>query len=314
MSAPAASPQSPPPSSAARFLPLAALVAGNAALALGPWFVRLADSGPVSAGFWRIALALPVLALLARANSQPLTGIPRRVMLAALLGGVFFGLDIAVWHVGIGMTRMANAVLFGNSGSVILMIWGFIVLHRLPRGPEALAVFAAIAGSAILLGRSFDISARTLIGDLFCLLAGAFYAGYLILLQDARRTLGGWNLLTWSCIGSAPVLLIIAVLLGEPVWPHDWTPLVGLAISSQLLGQGLLVYALRHFPPLVIGVGLLTQPAVGALAGWFAFREALSPLDLLGIGLVAAALVIARVARRGPVAAPAEGVAGAPRP
>ena len=43
----------------------AALVAGNIALALGPWLVRLSDTGPVSAGFWRLLLPLPVLALLA---------------------------------------------------------------------------------------------------------------------------------------------------------------------------------------------------------------------------------------------------------
>ena len=41
---------------------LAGLIGANAALALGPWFVRSADTGPVSAGFWRLALALPVLA------------------------------------------------------------------------------------------------------------------------------------------------------------------------------------------------------------------------------------------------------------
>src|SRR5690349_2450163 len=104
-----------------RLVPLAALLVGNAALAMGPWFVRLADSGPVSAGFWRVALALPVLALLARANRQPLTGIPRGVLLAVLLGGVLFGLDIASWHTGIGYTRLANSTLFGNAGSVILM-------------------------------------------------------------------------------------------------------------------------------------------------------------------------------------------------
>jgi hypothetical protein len=44
-----------------RALPLAALFGANIALAFGPWFVRLADVGPVAAGFWRIALAVPVL-------------------------------------------------------------------------------------------------------------------------------------------------------------------------------------------------------------------------------------------------------------
>ena len=115
----------------ARIVPLAALVVGNVALALGPWFVRLADSGPVSAGFWRVALALPVLALLARANRQRLGGIPRGLVAAVLVGGVLFGLDVASWHLGIGLTRMANATLFGNAGSLILMVWGFIAWRRL---------------------------------------------------------------------------------------------------------------------------------------------------------------------------------------
>jgi drug/metabolite transporter (DMT)-like permease len=279
-----------------RLLPFAALIGGNAALAMGPWFVRLADTGPVATGFWRVALALPFLALLARANKQPLSGMPRGVVLAVLAGGVLFGLDIASWHIGIGFTRLANATVFGNAGSLILMVWGFIAWRRGPRGTEWPALLAALAGAAVLMGRSFEISPRTLLGDLFCLAAGILYAGYLLILQDARKALGSWALLTWSALGSIPVLLGIALALGEPVWPTDWTPVIGLFISSQLIGQGCLVYALKHFSPLVIGIALLTQPAVAALAGWISFGEVLSVVDLLGVALVGSALVLAKVA------------------
>lgn len=283
-----------------RLLPLAALLIGNVALALGPWFVRVADSGPVSAGFWRVALALPFLALLARANKQPLTGIRRGVVLAVLVGGVLFGLDIASWHIGIGMTRLANATVFGNAGSLILMVWGFVAWRRVPRGREWPALAAALAGAAILMGRSFEISPRTLYGDLFCLAAGLLYAGYLLILQDARKALGSWALLTWSVCGSIPVLLGIALMLGEPVWPSNWWPLIGLFVSSQLIGQGCLVYALRHFSPLVIGIALLTQPAVAALIGWIGFGEVLTAVDLLGVALVASALVLAKAGESTP--------------
>ena len=283
-----------------RLLPLAALLTGNVALAMGPWFVRLADSGPVSAGFWRVALALPFLALLARTNRQPLAGLPRGVMLAVLLGGVLFGLDIASWHLGIGLTRLANATLFGNAGSLILMVWGFIAWRRLPKGREWPALVAALGGAAILMGRSFEISPQTLYGDLFCLTAGILYAGYLLILKDARKALGSWALLTWSVCGSIPVLLGIALMLGEPVWPTDWRPVIGLFISSQLIGQGCLVYALKHFSPLVIGIALLTQPAVAALTGWISFGEALTVVDLLGIALVASALVLAKLGESTP--------------
>ncbi len=289
-----------------RLLPLSALVVGNIALALGPWFVRLADSGPVSAGFWRVALALPLLVLFARANGQRLGGISRGMMLAVLVGGVLFGLDVASWHLGIGLTRMTNATLFGNAGSLILMVWGFIAWRRLPKGREWPAMAAAIGGAAILMGRSFEISPATLAGDLFCLLAGVLYAGYLLILQGARKALGSWALLAWSSLGSAPVLLAIALALGEPVWPHDWAPILGLVVTSQLIGQGLLVYALKHFSPLVIGIALLTQPAVAALVGWLSFDEVLTPLDMIGVALVGSALVLAKVTGDSTPAKPAD--------
>jgi len=81
---------------------------------------------------------------------------------------------------------------------------------------------------------------------------------------------------------------------GEPVWPNDWTPILILFISSQLVGQGLLVFSLRHFPPLVIGLALLTQPAVAALIGYQVFGEVLTLLDIAGMVLLGSALVLAR--------------------
>jgi drug/metabolite transporter (DMT)-like permease len=273
---------------------LAALLAGNVALALGPWFVRLADTGPVSAGFWRLFLALPFLVFLARSNGQWLTGMGPRTLALVALGAVTFALDLAAWHIGIGMTRLGNATLFGNAGSIVLLFWGFIAARMLPRGLEWLAIVFALAGAAILMGRSLEISTATLIGDLFCLAAGLLYAVYLLTLQGARSQFGSWSLLVWVSIFGCPVLLGIALMLGEPIWPTDWTPIIGLFILSQLVGQGLMVYSLRYFSPLIIGLALLTQPAVASLYGWLAFGEVLSVLDVVGMALVGAALAVAR--------------------
>ena len=88
------------------------------------------------------------------------------------------------------------------------------------------------------------------------------------------------------------------MIAGEPVWPGEagFGPVIALAISSQILGQGLLVYSLKHFPPLIIGMALLTQPALAALVGWIAFDEVLALPDMLGMAMVAVALVLARSA------------------
>lgn len=277
---------------------LAALLGGNFALALGPWSVRLSDAGPVATGFWRLALALPVLLLLARANHQRLTGFRPRTWLAVAGAGAFFAADLAAWHLGIMRTRLGNASLFGNAGSLILMVWGLVALRRAPFRGEWLALGAACAGAAILFGRSLEISTATLVGDLFCLLAGFFYAFYILLLQSERAQFGSWSLLFWASLAGAPLLLLLALWLGEPVMPQRWWPLLALAFGSQIVGQGLLVYSLRHFPPLIIGLSLLTQPSVSVIAGWFAFGETLSGWDFLGMTLVAAALVLARAGEK----------------
>jgi len=283
------------------WLLLLALLVGNVALALGPWAVRLADSGPVSAAFWRLFLALPVLVVLARSTGQSLTGIPRRTLFFVAIGSIAFALDLASWHIGIGMTRLGNATLFGNAGSIVLLFWGFIIARHLPRGMEWLAILFALGGAAILMGRSLEISAATLVGDLFCLAAGLSYAIYLLTLQGARRGIGAWSLLVWVSIFACPLLLVLALALGEPVLPGSqgggWGPLVALSVLSQLVGQGLLVFALRHFTPLVIGLALLTQPAVAALYGYGVFGEVLTPLDIVGMMLLGGALVLARGSR-----------------
>ncbi|MFM7066639.1 MAG: DMT family transporter [Gammaproteobacteria bacterium] len=282
------------------WLPLAALVCGGIALGLGGLFVRLADTGPVSTAFWRLLLALPFMMLLARLNDPSPADIPRRSLAIVALGGIAFAIDLSLWHVGVGMTRLANATLFGNGASLVLMVWGFVVARTFPARLEWVAMLLAIGGAAILMGRSLEVSATTLLGDLFSLGAGLVYACYLLMLRSARQQVGPWTMLVLVSVAACPFLLLVAVGLGESVWPRDWTPLVCLAFVSQILGQGLLVFAMRHFSAMVLGMALLIQPAVAALSGVWFLGERLAIADLVGILLVASALAMAAGRQVGP--------------
>jgi len=274
---------------------LAALLLGNLAMAFGPVFVRLADCGPVSAGFWRLIVPLPLLVLLARRARQPVFGHGWRIMSMLVLAGVVFGLDLASWHLGIGHTRLGNATLFGNVGSIFLMLWGLVLARRPPRANELAAIAAALAGAMILLGRSLEIATATLIGDLLCILAGTFYFAYFLCLRPVQTRVGSWPLVFHTAVYAAPVMLATALFLGEPVMPQVWWPVLALALCSQVIGQGLLVASLTRFSPLVIGLALLTQPAISVLVGFLAFGERPTVLDAVGMVLVSGALVLARL-------------------
>jgi len=260
--------------------------------------VRLADVGPVAAGFWRLGLALPLLAVLAvwqgRGQARPawpLVG-------AVALGGLFFAADLAAWHVGILETKLANATLFGNFASFLFAVYGFVLLRRLPGQVQGAALLLAALGTALLLGRSYELSPVNLRGDLFCLLAGLFYTFYLVAVDRARRTLPPFPTLFIATAAGALPLLLFAVALGEQVWPGDWGPVILLSIGSQLFGQSLLVFAMGHLTPVVTGLGLLTQPVAAAAIGWLVYGERLSEVDIIGALLICAGLVLIRLPQR----------------
>jgi len=276
-----------------------ALFVGSSALAFGPWLVRLSGVGPVAAGFWRLALALPFLFVIAAATRQPVHWPPRRLALLVMLGGFFFAADLAAWHAGIRLTKLGNATLFGNTSSLIFAAWGLWLAHRRPTATQASALVLAAIGAAMLMGSSAELSVRNVKGDLLALFAGLLYTGYLVAVQRARGALAPLPLLFIASTFGAAMLLPLSLLLGERILPQDWTFVVILAISSQVIGQGLLVYAIGALPPLVVGLSLLTQPAISALVGWLAFGETLKPIDWLGAAAIAAALVLVRLPERG---------------
>lgn len=285
-----------------------ALLIGNVALAFGPWFVRLADVGPVAAAFWRVAIAAPILLALALAfagQSRPFAP-ARALWLTIGLGGVAFAADLAAWHLGILRTTLANATLFGNSAILMFPIYGFLVARAWPTRTQGIALALAAAGAALLLGRSFQLSPKHLAGDLFCLFSGTLYTCYFVLMSKARTAVAPLPALALSTSASVLPLLLAALLGGEQFWPQQWGILVGLALASQVLGQGLLIYAIGHLSPLVVGIALLSQPIVAGVIGWTVYGERLGPAEFVGAVLVAIALVLVR--KGGPrVASQAEG-------
>jgi drug/metabolite transporter (DMT)-like permease len=287
-----------------------ALLLANLVLAVGPWMVRLARTesqiGPVSAGFWRMALAVPFLAVIAlrQSKGRPL---PRWPLVAAIVvGGLFFAADLAAWHAGILRTKLANATLFGNSASFLFAIYGLVLMRSLPGRIQSAALALAAFGSALLLGRSFELSPEHFTGDLLAMLAGLFYTFYLVAVDRARQSMAPLPVLAIATASGALPLLVFALAIGESIVPVDWTPVILLSISSQLVGQGLLVYAMGHQPPLVVGLCFLTQPIAAAIVGWTVFGERLAALDIGGALLICAALVLIRLPDRGLASNPLE--------
>lgn len=291
-------------------LAFAALLIGNLALAGGPFLVRHSGVGPIAAGFWRLALALPFLWAIAWMFRQPVH-VPRKALtIAVALAAFFFAADLAAWHSGILLTKLGNATLFGNISSFFFAAWGLWLARKWPSALQATALMLAAVGCGLLMWGSAELSAANLRGDLLAMLAGLLYTFYLILVERTRGELQPLPLLFLASAIGAALLLPTALVAGEQIIPADWTGLFALALCSQVIGQGLLVYALGHVPPLVVGIAMLTQPALSALLGWIYYGEAFTTRDWTGAAMIVVALILVRLRTKEapslhePVAAP----------
>jgi drug/metabolite transporter (DMT)-like permease len=188
--------------------------------------------------------------------------------------------------------------LFGNFASFLFAIYGFVLLRRMPGRVPSTALLLAVFGTALLLGRSYELSHVNLVGDLFCLLAGLFYTFYLVAVDRARRSLAAFPTLFIATAAGTLPLLLFALALGETVVPTEWGPLILLSVGSQLIGQSLLVFAMGHLSPMVTGLGLLTQPIAAAAIGWAVYGERLATLDVMGAVFICAGLVLIRLPQR----------------
>lgn len=272
---------------------LAALLVGSSLLAFGPLLVRLADVAPTASAFWRMALAAPVVVAVALLRRP---GRPAQLPWGlGLLAGAFFAADLAAWHAGIVRTTTANATLFANTTAFMLAGWSLLVLREPADRKTLLPLLIAGAGAALLLGASANVSPQHLAGDLLSLLAAAFYTGYLLTIMRMRGRHQTATVIALATAASALLLLPLALLLPGPFWPQDWRPVVALAVSSQLLGQGLMIFASGRLPAPVLALGLLVQPVVSAVAGVALLGDRLGPPEILGAALILVAL--ARVRR-----------------
>ncbi len=289
---------------------LAALISGAVCIGFAPVWVRWSEVGPIPTAFHRIMLALPALALwawwerprnLVEAGREQVG--PRRQLLTRetawiIAAGVFFALDLAAWHSSIHLTSVANATLLANFAPVFVMLGAWVFLGERVGIRFLAGMVIALAGAWLLTGARFGTSPLPQFrGDMIALLTAVFYGGYQLCVARLRRGLPPGRTLFFSSLVTAPVLGVMAWVAGDSLVPptlRAWLILAALAISAQVMGQGLITYGFAHLPAGYSSLTLLVQPAVATLTGWWLFGERVDLARALGAVVLLAGLFVAR--------------------
>jgi threonine/homoserine efflux transporter RhtA len=166
-------------------------------------------------------------------------------------------------------------------------------------------VWAVLAfGGVVLLARGGgDV---TLTGVAFALLAGACWAGYIVLsAATGRRFAGSTGLALASVVGTAAILPVGVAAGGTALLNPELLVIgVGVGLLSSVIPYTLELEALRKVPPRVFGILMSLEPAVAALVGVAVLGEILDAREWVAIGCVILACVGATRSQPDPPHAP----------
>lgn len=270
-----------------------ALLAGGIAIGFAGIFMRLSDVNPIASAFWRMALALPLLWPWAMATSGADGAAGKRTGFSPVLAlaGIYFAIDMGVWHLSLHFTTVAKATLIPNSAPILIALWMWLV-HRIRFARLFIVgMTIAVVGVVLLIGTKTGghHGSNEPLGDALAMGAAAFYAAYQLAVKNARDQYSAVRLMAWSTTVTALALLPAALLAPGPFWPTQpagWLPLLALALVAQIAGQTVIAYAFAHLPASLSSVSLLIQPLTAAIAAWLLFGEAIGPLQIAGGGLL----------------------------
>lgn len=284
--------------------PVLAAAGGAACIAASATLVRLADVAPATAATFRCLYALPVLGLLMLREDRRYGRRPARQRWIAAGAGVFFAVDLVLWHHAIAAVGAGIATVLGNLQVVIVGFVAWWLLGEKPSGRLVAAVPVVLVGVLLISGvvGADAYGENPGLGVLFGVGTSIAYAGFLLVLRHGARDL---RRLAGPLFDATAVAAVVSALLGPvsggldlvPSWPaHGW--LVLLALSAQVLGWLLISVSLPRVPAALTSVILLLQPVASVLLAAAVIDERPSPAQLVGCVIVLAGVVAATAGRR----------------
>src|ERR671933_400985 len=292
---------------------LAALIGSMVCMSFTPIFIRLSEIeiGPnatIFNRFWIAAFGFGLLSqLLAVYHREEDTQFkeqklyPVRIVCLLLADGTVLSIGLILWAWSLTQTSIANSSIIHNLIPIFTILGGWLALGQTFDRRFLIGMFVAIAGATLLEANDLLILCRglltkPLLGDLAALLSAVFFGIHPLIAEQLRTNFNSITIMTWSSTTSSLLLLAVAVIAKEQLFPSSvtgWFSVIALALVGQMLGIGLWTYCLKKISSGFASLVALLVPALSAVEGWVVFSENLSLLTSVSFVVILLGMYLA---------------------
>lgn len=252
---------------------------------------------PLTLAFWREVLMSTTLVAILAVTRRPALAITRRDLPFLAAYGLGLGVFSALWTFSVKYNGAAVATVLVYSSPAFTVLLARPLLKEPITPRKLVAVLLSLSGS-VLVARAYSAEAWVLnpLGILLGVATGVCFAGYSLAGRwSARHFTSSWTITAYGFVFAALALLVTqtptaAFSLGD-AW-DGWAILAALAIGPSLIGFGLYNLSLRTLEASTAGLVASLEPALTAAMAMVALGERLAPEQLLGGGMILAAVVI----------------------
>ncbi len=277
---------------------------------------------PITLGFLRLVVALPVFWLLMKREQHQLSRQPgtpvagstlRSLTPKALLTLAALGLFQAFYQgsylLAVDLTGAGIATLIALClPPVFVAILAAPLLGERPGLLTVLALIAAIAGTGMLVISDMDTAGTLrLAGILMALLAASVYTGFTL---TSRYNSAGTPVFTTAfiCFMVAALLLLPVVTFSggfeglDTLALKHWLMLIYIGVVPTCIGYVSFFTGMKSTPATLSSVIVTLEPLFVALLAWFILGEVLGGIGITGAVVLTVAVIVASLSSRTPSA------------
>ena len=273
--------------------PKLSLALGIFCIAFSPIFVKLSGAPALTSAFYRSFIGWLCLAPWCILKNK--LKIDRNALLFAVLTGVVFGLDIAVWHLSLAKIGSTVSTLVANLAPVWVGLFSFLLFRKSSGIMFWIGTVVAIAGMAVLVGFREVIALKFSTGILLAVLASLFYAIYIMLSKVVLQKIEIVTFMFYNMLAASLFLLLLcgmekSELVALPA--KSWLCFLGLGVICQVTGWLTINYAIRFLNPAKVSITLLAQTVLAAFFAAMFLSERLEFKEIAGSVIVLAGIAV----------------------
>ncbi|MBC5837459.1 DMT family transporter [Flavobacterium muglaense] len=255
--------------------PRLALAFGILCISIFPILVKLRLTPGLISAFYRMAIAFSLLLpymLITKKFKLP----QKKYILLAIICGVLFASDVAVWNIAIQESSATQASLLTNLSPLWVGVISYVFLKIKPATNFWIGTIVALLGMILLVGFEFFLELNFDHAFILAVLSGLFYSIYLLVSKKALTHIDVLSFMMISLLASSIYLAIACLLMNEPFSGFSdmgWFVLLLQAVVCQLMAWLSISYATQHMRPTRVSLSLLAQAVITALLAWVFLDE-----------------------------------------